>query len=145
MISQKAAWKYYMVYENTSRLLVTHTLWKLLCPLAGIEPAALQFWCSILTNWATESSCKAGVHVCIPNLASQGFYHAWGEEKPWLPLVTWPPENFCLRGWGKITILHASTSALYTSIARSECSVPINFENHIYTSKYFLNLISVCS
>jgi hypothetical protein len=38
----------------------------------------------------------------------------------------------CLRGGGKSIILHASTSALYTSIARSECSVPINFENHIY-------------
>ena len=36
--------------------------------------------------------------------------------------------------------LHASTFALYTSIARSECFVPINFENHIYLP----NLICVC-
>jgi hypothetical protein len=38
----------------------------------------------------------------------------------------------CLRGGRESIILHASTSALYTSIARSECSVPINFENHIF-------------
>jgi hypothetical protein len=36
------------------------------------------------------------------------------------------------KGGGKSIILHASTSSLYTSIARSECSVPINFENHLF-------------
>jgi hypothetical protein len=35
------------------------------------------------------------------------------------------------RGSRQSIKLHASTSALYTSIARSECFVPINFENHI--------------
>jgi hypothetical protein len=68
----------------------------------------------------------------IFNPASQGFYHAWGEEKPWLPLVTWLPEYWLPKGGGKSIILHASTSALYTSIASSECSVPINFENRIF-------------
>ena len=27
-------------------------------PLAGIEPVALRFCCSALTNWATDSSCQ---------------------------------------------------------------------------------------
>jgi hypothetical protein len=38
----------------------------------------------------------------------------------------------CLRECRKSIILLPSTSALYTSIARSECSCTINFENHIY-------------
>ena len=45
-------------------------------------------------------------------------------------------------GEGKV-ILHASTYALYTSIARSECSVQPTLRI-IYTSKYLLNLIRVC-
>ena len=36
------------------------------------------------------------------------------------------------RGSRQSIKLHASTFELYTSIARSECFVPINFENHIY-------------
>jgi hypothetical protein len=36
--------------------------------------------------------------------------------------------------------LYASTSTLYTSISRSENFVPINFGNHVYTSKYLLKL-----
>jgi hypothetical protein len=39
----------------------------------------------------------------------------------------------CLRGCGESIILHASTSPLFTSIARSECLIcKINFENHIH-------------
>ena len=44
------------------------------------------------------------------------------------------------RGSRQSIKLHASTFELYTSIARSECFVPINFENHIYLP----NLICVC-
>jgi hypothetical protein len=42
------------------------------------------------------------------------------EERPWLGLVTWPTENWLLKGVYMGKVLHASTSALYTSIARSE-------------------------
>ena len=36
--------------------------------IAGIEPAALRFRCSSLTNWTTESSCRAlATHACMYN------------------------------------------------------------------------------
>jgi hypothetical protein len=66
------------------------------------------------------------------------------------PPTSFPGSSLSLRkdpgwGWSRVTRkfdrprgsrqsikLHASTFALYTSIARSECFIQINFENHIY-------------
>jgi hypothetical protein len=51
MNSQKAAWKYYMIYESTSRLLVAHTL-RIYCVLwleSRLRPCDSGA-CGILTN-----------------------------------------------------------------------------------------------
>jgi hypothetical protein len=78
--------------------------------------------------------------------------HFFLKNQPFACLITtsFPGSSLLLRkdpgwGWSRVTRkfdrprgsrqsikLHASTFALYTSIARSECFVPINFENHIY-------------
>ena len=52
--------------------------------LAGIEPAALQFRCSALTNWATEASCRAlTTSSCIYTRV--------------LPCIVFPLDNFHLQ------------------------------------------------
>jgi hypothetical protein len=58
-------------------------------------------------------------------------------------LVTWPIENEWPKRVRKNLILHVSTSALHTSIARSDRSVQSSLRI-IITSKYLLNLVSVC-
>ena len=62
--------------------------------LVGIEPAALRFRCSALTNWATESSCRA----LDP--------HAWWSPEPhWLL-----PQNWNLQAWQEHSPYHISMS-----------------------------------
>ena len=43
----------YNIWPNQEQLRKT------ICPLAGFEPSILRLRCSALTNWTTESSCRA--------------------------------------------------------------------------------------
>ena len=83
--------------------------------------------------------CWARLHVVV---CTQVF--CLGKQRALSELVTWRDKFDCLyKGCRQSVKLHASTFALYTSVARSECCEQPTLWM-VYTSKCLRSSISVC-